>query len=76
RGVEDLRNAIVRVTEGVPLTVGDLSTVREGSEPKRGTASYNSKPAVILSVQKQPGTNTLELTREIDRVLEEIVAGL
>ena len=76
RDVGDLRNAIVRVTEGVPLTVGDVATVQEGSTPKRGTASYNTRPAVILSVQKQPGANTLELTRAIDGVLDRIAPSL
>ena len=37
---------------------------------QRGTAAYKATPAVVLSVQKQPGANTLELTREIDRVLD------
>ncbi len=47
---------------GVPVLIGDVATVREGPEPKRGTASYRMQPAVILSVQKQPDANTLELT--------------
>ena len=62
--VEDLSAAVVRVAEaGIPITVGDLGEVRVGAEPKRGTASYKAQPAVILSVQKQPGANTLDLTR-------------
>lgn len=69
RHVDDLVPAPVRVVDGLPLRVGDLSTVREGPEPQRGTASYGTKPAVILSVQKQPDANTLALTKEIDRVL-------
>ena len=72
RNVDDLRDAIVRVTESVPLTIGDLATVQEGSEPKRGTASYSTRPAVILSVQKQPGANTIDLTRDIERVLRDV----
>ena len=72
RTVEDLRAAVVRVSDGVPLTVGDVATVREGTEPQRGTASYNTKPAVILSVQKQPGANTLELMQKVNAVLNEI----
>ncbi len=72
RGPEDVAAAVVRVDGGVPLSVGQLADVGWGPEPARGTASYRGRPAVILSVQKQPGANTLELTAEIDRVLERL----
>lgn len=74
--LDDLRSTTVRVYDGVPLRITDLGIVREGAEPKRGTASYRSKPAVILSVQKQPGSNTLTLTKQIDDVLDELAKTL
>ncbi len=74
---DDLASAVVRVTsEGVPITVSDLGTVKQGAEPKRGTASYKTNPAVILSVQKQPGANTLALTQEIDREMARLASSL
>ena len=76
RGEEDLASAVVRVRDGVPLLVADVARVAVGAEPKRGTAAYSAQPAVVLSVQKQPEANTLELTREIDRTLEELAATL
>ena len=76
RDTEDVSAAVVRVRDGVPVRVGDLATVAWGPEPVRGTASYRNRPAVILSVQKQPGTNTLDLTREIDAVLTRLQAAL
>jgi len=76
RSAEDLASAVVRVRNGVPLTVGNLARVGIGAEPKRGTAAYRTRPAVILSVQKQPGANTLELTREIDRMLNDLAPTL
>ncbi|MFZ5786953.1 MAG: efflux RND transporter permease subunit [Acidobacteriota bacterium] len=72
RSAADLSATVLRVRDGVPLTVGALATVREGPEPQRGTAAYNTKPAVILSVQKQPGTDTLLLTEKIDRVMTDL----
>lgn len=69
RSVSDLTSAAIQRTSGSPISVGSVAHVKEGPEPKRGTASYRAGPAVILSVQKQPGANTLALTREIDRVL-------
>jgi CzcA family heavy metal efflux pump len=71
----DYATAIVAQGPAGPLSVGDLARVTEGDEPKRGAASYNGAPAVILSVQKQPGANTLELTRALDLRLAELEAS-
>jgi CzcA family heavy metal efflux pump len=76
RSAEDLAAAVVRVRDGLPLTVGGLARVAVGAQPKRGTAAYRTQPAVVLSVQKQPGANTLELTSEIDRMLDELAPTL
>jgi Cu/Ag efflux pump CusA len=76
RGVDDLAAAVVRVQDGIPLRVRDLASVQVGPEPQRGTAAYKTRAAVILSVQKQPGTNTLELTREIDHALKSVAGAL
>ncbi|NOT32797.1 MAG: efflux RND transporter permease subunit [Candidatus Eisenbacteria bacterium] len=76
RGSEDLASAVIDSRGGTPITVGSVATVRVGPEPKRGTASYGTRPAVILSVQKQPGANTLALTREIDGALERLAPTL
>jgi len=76
RHPEEVAAAVVRATGGAPLRIGDLASVGWGPEPARGTASYKTKPAVILSVQKQPGANTLRLTAEIDRALERLATAL
>jgi len=76
RSAEDLAAAVVDVRDGFPLTVGDLARVAVGAQPKRGTAAYRTRPAVVLSVQKQPGANTLELTNEVDRMLDELAPTL
>jgi len=76
RSPEDIAATVVAVKEGIPVRIGQLAEVAWGEEPARGTASYRNEPAVILSVQKQPGTNTLELTRTIDATLERIQQAL
>ena len=76
QSTEDLAATVVRLAGGVPLTVDDLGTVALAPEPQRGTAAYNTRPAVVLSVQKQPDANTLELTRRIDEVLTGLAATL
>ena len=76
RTAEDLAATVVTLVNEVPVTVGMVGRVVLGVEPVRGKASYNGKSAVILSVKKQPGANTLELTTAIDRVMAEIGASL
>jgi CzcA family heavy metal efflux pump len=76
RSPEDIAATVVAVKEGIPVRIGQVAEVSWGAEPARGTASYRNQPAVILSVQKQPGTNTLELTRVIDATLERIQQAL
>ncbi|HSR50846.1 MAG TPA: efflux RND transporter permease subunit [Acidobacteriota bacterium] len=49
-----------------------IAEVKIGAKPRRGAASVNAAEAVIVSVQKQPGADTLELTRRIDEMLQEI----
>ncbi len=72
----DLATTVLRVERGVPLRLDQIASVREAPEPARGTASYRGKRSVILSVQKQPGTNTLAVTRQIDRVLDDLQRSL
>jgi CzcA family heavy metal efflux pump len=76
RSPEEIAATVVSVRDGVPIRIAQLADVAWGAEPARGTASYRNQPAVILSVQKQPGANTLDLTRSIDRALERIQQAL
>lgn len=70
--LDDFANAVVSFRKGVPLLVKDVAEVKYGHQLKRGDAGTNAKPAVILSIKKQPGTDTIELTRKIDAVLDDI----
>ncbi len=74
--LEDVAETVVRPGETVPITVREVADVRFGGPVKRGEGSVDGSPAVILSVQKQPGADTLRLTREIDRILAEVRATL
>ncbi|MBC8317716.1 MAG: efflux RND transporter permease subunit [Desulfobulbaceae bacterium] len=73
---EEIGNTVLAVKNNVPILVSHVAQVMIGSAPKRGTGSHNGKPAVILGIQKQPSANTLELTKNLDRLLDDIQAGL
>ncbi len=70
--VDDIAQTVIASRNARPILVRDLGEVRIGEALKRGEGSHDAKPAVVLGIQKQPGTNTLELTRRLDAVLEEI----
>jgi CzcA family heavy metal efflux pump len=76
RSLQDIGETAVKATNGIPTKVADLGEVRVGEAPKRGSGAANGKPAVILGVQKQPGANTLKLTKELDGVLDEVASKL
>ncbi len=76
REAQDMESIVVTVRENVPVRVSQIGEVVIGPALKRGEGSANGKPAVILAVLKQPTANTLDLTREIDRRLDEIEATL
>jgi CzcA family heavy metal efflux pump len=59
-----------------PIFLRDIATVTIGPALKRGEGSHNAEPAVILGIQKQPGANTLELTRRLDATLDDIQSTL
>lgn len=68
----DIADTIITYRDGVPLTIGQVADVRLGPALKRGTASEQGHPAVIVSIQKSPGTNTLALTDRVDELLTRI----
>lgn len=73
---EDILNSVVGLHLGRPVFVKDIAEVKLGPQIKRGDGSVNGKPAVILSVQKQPGANTIELTEKIDHALSDLEKSL
>ena len=76
RTVKDIAETVVVMREGAPIRIGDVAEVAIGPRPRIGTGSVNAQPAVILSVQKQPGVNTLDLTARLDEELDVLQAQL
>ena len=74
--IEDLQNVVVTVKNGQPILLKQLADVRLAPAIKRGDGSYRGKPAVILSVQKQPAADSVALTREVEKAVAELSKSL
>ena len=74
--LEDLAQTVVGNKDGLPVILSQVADVKFGSALKRGDASINAKPAVILTVEKQPGANTVQLTDEVEKALLELQSTL
>lgn len=70
--LDDLRNTVVVHRQGQPILLRQVAQVDFAPRVKRGDAGYQGKPAVVVSVQKQPGADTVALTRKIEAVLQDI----
>jgi CzcA family heavy metal efflux pump len=80
RTAEEIGESVVKLHGDRPVLLREIADVREAPALKRGEGSRNGKPAVIVGVQKQPGANTIELTRRLDAQLDalqrELPAGM
>jgi HME family heavy-metal exporter len=76
RSVDDIQAAVVRHQDGRAITLGDVAEVQVGAAPRRGTGADRANPAVVLGVQKAPGTNTLQLTAAVDALLDRVEPAL
>ena len=75
---EELAKGVVKTLPGnVPVLLRDIATVQVGGKsPKLGLASEKAKPAVLITVTKQPNTSTLELTEKLDASLADLQKSL
>jgi HME family heavy-metal exporter len=74
--IEDLQNLVVAVKNGQPILLKQLAEVKLAPAIKRGDGSYKGKPAVILSVQKQPSADSVTLTRDVEKAIAELGKSL
>ena len=71
--VDQIALAVVKNENGYPVTLRDIADVKiGGQQPKLGVASEKGKPAVILTVTKQPNTGTIELTERLEAALQDL----
>ena len=75
--VSEMARAVIKTVGGVPVTLEDVADVRIGAQqPKLGLASEKGKPAVLVTVTKQPNTGTIELTEKLEAALHDLQKNL
>lgn len=75
--ISALEKAVVKTVNDIPIMLENVSTVKIGDKtPKLGVASERAKPAVLVTVTKQPNTSTLDLTEKLDNALVELKKSL
>jgi len=70
--LDDIRNAVIAIREGVPIQVRDIASVEDSWEKITRVVRVNGKPGVRLSVNKQSGKNTVEVAKGVLREVEQI----
>lgn len=70
--INEIGKAIIKKSNGNAIKIEDVAEVKIGAAPKIGDGSLRGKPAIIMTVMKQPATNTLELTKNIDLAIADI----
>ena len=72
RNKDEILNSVVGNYQGRPVLVRQIAEVKEAPQIMRGDASVNAKSGVIMSIQKQPGASTVDLTEQIEAALKEL----
>jgi len=76
RSVKDIAGTVIKYHHGFPVTIGQVANVKLGPAPKRGTGADGGQRAVVMTIQKAPGTNTITITETIDSMLDELDLSL
>lgn len=74
--INEIGNTVIRSKNGVVLALNQVAEVKLGGGIKRGEGSFNGKPAVILSIEKQPTASTVTLTEDLLAAIQEIQVTL
>ena len=74
--LNDIQNTVVGLHFGQPVRVSDIAEVKVGARTKRGDGSYMGKPAVVMVIQKQPGADTVAITRAVDEAVAQLKPSL
>lgn len=74
--IEQLKKSVIKAKNGTPILLEQVADVRIGAALKRGDASFGGKPALVLTVNKQPTADTPKVTKAVEAAIEEIKPSL
>ncbi|KYG62344.1 multidrug transporter AcrB [Bdellovibrio bacteriovorus] len=74
--VDDIKNTKIGLHFGRPVFVKDVAEVVEAPKLKRGEGSFMGKPSVVMTIQKQPGADTVQITEGVEKAIQEISPSL
>lgn len=72
KSVEDLQQSVVKVQNGKPILLKDVAEVKTGAAHKRGDASFNGQPAVVMMINKQQQVDTPTVTKAVEAVMQSL----
>ncbi|MBC8315575.1 MAG: efflux RND transporter permease subunit [Bacteroidales bacterium] len=70
--IEEIGNTVIKMREGAPVLLKHVCAIKIGAAPKIGDGSYRGESAVVITVNKQPNVNTIDLTKELNETIVEI----
>lgn len=74
--VDDIKNTVVGLHFGKAVLLSDIADVKIAPATKRGDSSYNGNPSVAMVIQKQPDTDTVQITKAIDAAINDLKGSL
>lgn len=74
--IKEIGSSLIKKVDGYAIKIEDVAEIKIGEAIKIGDGSLKGKPAVIMTVMKQPSTNTLDLTAQIDAAVKDMQASL
>ena len=69
--LDDMRSVVVATIDGRPVYLRQVASIEFAPKVKRGDSGYMGKPAVVISIEKQPNVDTVKLTRQIEEALRQ-----
>jgi len=74
--LDDIKNTVVGLHFGKPVLLHEIAEVKIAAATKRGDSSYNGKPSVAMVIQKQPDTDTVAITKNIEKAINDLKSSL